>query len=356
VSTKRRALGQLEVLPIVLPAERGELISSWLTRIARFYGVSIHDLVPGAGEEQTFPDFAAIDVGHSRRAIKPVAQLLNMPVGELAKRTVSLAAPWASNLVTREWYAEPFDLSAPLRPAICPQCLIDQTSMRGYAWIGLDSVIAWRTMCARHAVQMIESDAELVHPVWQEFFRRHRCVQSPSFLTAADRDVVSESKPPARDVGPTDALDFYVLYLQNGMINAAKAINRRKNVAASNDVIMFGDLLWALTRVDRGWNDRLVYEEYVLPQYDDAWHVARRRHSGPAELTRLGVRLRHSIMASAAILVGHPDWCKFFRGCQISQADEIRRLFTILTLEDAHDLQQRSIGWPEQARAAVWGN
>ena len=40
-------------------------------------------------------------------------------------------------------------------------------------------------------------------------------------------------------------------------------------VPVGGDVIMFGDMLWALTRVDRGWHDRLVYEEYVPPQYDD---------------------------------------------------------------------------------------
>jgi hypothetical protein len=346
----------LKVLPIVPPAEHDELISSWLTRIARFYGVSVHDLVDGTEEEQNFADFAAIDLGHSRRALTPIARLLNMPVGELAKRTVSFAAPWASNLVTREWYAEPFALSAPLRPAICPQCLIDQTSMRGYAWIGLDSVIAWRTMCSQHAVQMIQSDAEMVHPIWQDFFRRHRCVQAPSFPTGPATEEASEARAPVRDVVPTDALDFYVLHLQNGIINAAKAINRRKNIPASDDVIMFGDMLWALTRVDRGWHDRLVYEEYVLPQYDDRWHMARRRRSGPVELNRLGVHLRHSIMASAAILVGDPGWCKVFLGCQISQADEIRRLFTILTPADAHDLRERSMGWPEPARASVWAN
>ena len=109
---------------------------------------------------------------------------------------------------------------------------------------------------------------------------------------------------------------------------------------------MVGDVLWAMTRVDRGWPDRLVYEEFALPQYDAKSPIVRRRQIGPADYTRLGVFVRHAMMAAAAVLVGDPGWYTRFFGPRASQVNEFQRLFSILTPCDANELRRRVTKWP----------
>jgi len=61
--SRRRKTPQRNGLPIVPPSEEDELISSWLARVARFYGYSVADLLDESDLDIRTIDLAAIDIG-----------------------------------------------------------------------------------------------------------------------------------------------------------------------------------------------------------------------------------------------------------------------------------------------------
>ena len=75
------------------PCEEDELISSWLARVARFYGHSLADLFDESGLDPSRIDLAVIDIGPARAPLAPVASLLNLTVNSLASRTIASAFP-----------------------------------------------------------------------------------------------------------------------------------------------------------------------------------------------------------------------------------------------------------------------
>jgi len=76
---------------------------------------------------------------------------------------------------------------------------------------------------------------------------------------------------------------------------------------------MVGDILWAVTRVDCVWQDRIVYETVAVDLIDSEWHRARRRRPGPVDFTRLGVYVRHAIIIAAVMIASEPDFCRELR-------------------------------------------
>jgi hypothetical protein len=336
----------------VPPAEDDELISSWVTRIAGFYGQSVSDLFSQNGVDRSIADLAAIDMGRPRTAIKPLARLLNITVDGLAEHTISSAHPWASELVTRESFGAAPDHHAPLRPAVCPRCLEQQRATRGFSWLRREWVLAWRTMCRRHASRLIEGVDETVHPAWQDFFRRHKAVQLAT--CPGTLDVRAHfPRPSAREAEFINALNARLADVQNALI--AEAALGKSHLGSTKDrrTGMARDLLWALTRVDRGWPDRPVYESFALPQFDSAWHIARRRQIGPVDYSCLGVHVRHAIMAAAVALAVDPDLYPSLLGPNLSRLSELGRLLAILRPADADELRKRSAAWPEPERVAL---
>src|SRR5208283_1545850 len=80
-------------LPIVPPCEEDELISSWLARVARFYGYSVADLLDESGLDIKTIDLAAIDIGLTRAPIGLLANMLNLSAELLAAHTIKSALP-----------------------------------------------------------------------------------------------------------------------------------------------------------------------------------------------------------------------------------------------------------------------
>lgn len=334
------------------PIEDDELISSWLARIASFYGHSVSDLISQNGVDRS-TDLAAIDLGRPRAAIKPLARLLNITVDRLGERTISSAHPWASELIARESFGVASDLNVPLRPAVCPRCLEQQRVTRGFSWLRREWVLAWRTMCCHHATRLIEGVDETIHPAWQDFFRRHQGVQLVTCPGTLDVRAHFPPTPPARGAELIDALNARLVDVQDAMVADAALGKGRVGGTKNRRTRMVRDLLWVLTRVDRGWFDRPVYESFALPQFDSAWHIARRRRIGPVDYPRLGVDVRHAIMAAAIALTVDPDLYPKLVGSNLSRLGELGRLLAILRQEDAVELRKRSAEWPEQERMAL---
>lgn len=73
-------------LAVVPPPEHDELISSWLARVGRFYGLSAKGPFAENGVALGAIDLAAIDIGIPRSALKPVARLLGVRMDQLFER------------------------------------------------------------------------------------------------------------------------------------------------------------------------------------------------------------------------------------------------------------------------------
>jgi hypothetical protein len=86
------------------------------------------------------------------------------------------------------------------------------------------------------------------------------------------------------------------------LVAAAQQAHRRS--ASEERARVVSDLIWAFTRTDRFYRDRLVYEAFASPVLDNPWIMAQRRRSGPLEFRRLHVIERHLLLATAAVLTG----------------------------------------------------
>ncbi len=285
-------------------------------------------------------------------SLLPVARLLNITVTGLAERTIASAYPWATGLLAREACLASFGPSAPLRPAVCPQCLGQQRAVRGFSWLRREWVLAWRTMCPRHAVRLIEGGETIVPPAWQEFFRRHRRVQQATCPGPLD-SIPSPRPAPPQGTSMFDPLENELLQVQNALV--AKAARGKAGTfdGRTKVAIMVGDILWALTRPDRAFPERLAYEAFALQKFDSEWHIARRRLTVPTDYTRFGVHVRHAMMAAAAVVAGGKTIAPKLCLPRTSSGSELGFLLAILTKSDADGLVARSCQWPERSRTAL---
>jgi hypothetical protein len=88
-------------LPVVPPPEEDELVSSWLDRTARFYGLPIQALLADVAPRSRPIELSGLDLGTSRAMLMPIAALLGVNIEFLVGQTIAAAYPWALNLVAR---------------------------------------------------------------------------------------------------------------------------------------------------------------------------------------------------------------------------------------------------------------
>lgn len=335
------------------PHEEDELISSWLDRVARFYGESVADLLTENGRTPKKLDLGAIDIGLTSAPLAPIALLLNTSVSALAGHTVAAAYPWATNNIARERGVFTFGSTAPLRPAVCPWCLEQQRSIRGFSWLRREWVLAWRTICPHHGDRLIEGTEAAVVPGWEDFFRRHPRVQQ---ATCAGPTTSTPCKWPAPQPGtsPFAQLERRMLHVQNLLAADPKHLRKRAADDATELALMIRDILWALARADRMFPERLAYEAFALQAFDSDWHIARRRSEVPADYTRLSVGIRHAMMASAALIGGGEASSVFGLCLPRSLSDNnLAFLLSILTAPDAEELIRRSSQWSARSQTAL---
>jgi hypothetical protein len=85
------------------------------------------------------------------------------------------------------------------------------------------------------------------------------------------------------------------------LANAVRRPDRRRSLATNQTAVMAGDLVWAFTRADRYYSDRLVYEAFASDLLDSYWHMVRRREPGPLDFTRMHLSQRHTMLATATV-------------------------------------------------------
>jgi hypothetical protein len=166
-------------LPIVPPPEEDELISSWLYRVARFYGTPTWELF-GLIRGKTTVSLYAVDLGTSEPALNLIAKRLGITNMQLFIHTISGVYPWAVDLVARDPYKSTRRYPQRLWYAACPICLEHQKVSRGFSWLWREWVLAARTICQIHNEVLLEGDVgSIVHPAWSDFLRLHRNVRRP---------------------------------------------------------------------------------------------------------------------------------------------------------------------------------
>lgn len=311
-----------------------------------------------AGKARKPADLSGVDLGVSRAALAPVAELLGVDIERLASHTVAAAYPWATSLVAKT-LADRNGRGGPrLRYAACPHCLEQQRAERGVSWLRRAWVLAPRTVCPVHHAAMVEGQpGAAAHPAWSGFLRLrlrlrlHRRCDVPVCAVAQDS---SGPVRPARtllDDGPAGLLHREMAAIQDGIpaLAARGQGSLPSEAAAEGRAAVAADLVWAFTRADRHSPDRLVYEAFSSDLLDDAWHLARRRRPGPVDFATLHVDERHLLLATASVCAGPPALRQAFRRSPGGRRDDLATLHHRLRDADRTDLAGRRKRWPDTA-------
>ena len=336
-------------LSIVLPPEEDELISSWLDRIARFYGVPAWELF-GLTRGRRVLSLSKVDLGTSELALTVIATRLGITSRQLAIYTIAGAYPWAVKLValapqkpTRGWPQR-------IRYAACPICLEHQKVERGFSWLRREWVLAARTVCLLHNDFLLGCDeGPIVHPAWSNFARVHRNVQQPTTpATRSTTIAVALSKPGSltsiqpfhRTIATVEETTLLLLARRRGRGGTLQPHNAEEEFA-----LRVQDLIWAFTRSDDLYGDRIVYDAVACNRLDDAWHISRRRHPGPLNFNGLSFKFRHLLVVTATLLLGPRPQLEAFYGYATSLEDELGVITRRLDAADRHGLTQRLMKW-----------
>lgn len=319
---------------------------------ARFYGRPAQALMAEAGTARRPADLSGVDLGVSRAALAPVAELLGADVERLASHTIAAAHPWATGLVAKT-LADRNGRGGPrLRYAARPHCLEQQRAERGASWLRRAWVPAPRTVCPVHHVAMTEGQpGAAARPAWSGSLRLHRRCDVP--VCAVAQDSSGPVRPARRlpDDGPAGLLHRGMAAVQDGILALAARGqgSLRSEVAAEGRAVVAADLVWAFTRADRHFPDRLIHEAFSSDLLDDAWRLARRRRPGPVGFAALHVDQRHLLLSTASVRAGPPALRRAFRSAPGGRRDDLATLHHRLRGADRTDLAEPRKRWPDRA-------
>ena len=344
----RRSSVAAATLPIVPVPQDDELISSWLDRTARFYNQSLGDLLCTTRRSRKQVHLANIDIGKPRAALLPIATLLGIRLEQLEKQTISFAFPWSTKIVARGIYISIGQTQPNLRYAACYHCLEQQKIDHGFSWLRREWVIASRTVCSVHHVMLQEGQGTvIVHPAWRTYLRNHCragksvCAMYPSILGGAP------STRPAAGEGLIDRLHRRTILVQDTLLAAAALGKKARGGSDLDDLgYVVGDLLWAFTRADRHFDDRLVYEAFSSPRLETDWLLGQRRRPGPIDFTFLHVDERHSMLATVALLTGDQVFRESFYHLPCGWQDILATFYRRLKDSDRDEFAGRQRHWP----------
>jgi len=335
------------VLPVVPPPEDDELVSSWLDRTARFYGVPIQALLADVAPRSRPISLSGLDLGTFRAMLLPIAALLGVSIEFLVGQTIAAAYPWAINLVAQDVVA-PSDRRPPrLRYAACSHCLEQQRAERGFSWLRREWILAPRTVCSSHHAVLIEGAiGTMAHPVWADFLRRHRRV---GHAVSATRSCGAEPGYPIQErIVDRTINEFHrrMSGIQDAMLmEASRGQATAPRSALAEEAVMVGDLVWAFTRRDSLYPDRLIYEAFASDLLDGPRHTARCRQPGPVDHACLSLKQRHRMMATATMFLGAPETRLALYGVARSQQADLAGLARRLGAADRAELAGRRTRW-----------
>jgi len=248
-------------LPVVLPPQEDELISSWLGRVADFHGQPLQRLLREIGGARDFVDMVALDVGRPRNLLRPAAAVLGINVAQLARQTLPAAYSWAVRLLA----GAPAQ-SQDLRYAACAHCQEEQRLSRGVMWLRCAWVLAPRTVCAVHHLPLEEvNTGDIAHPVWARYAGRNRKISFSTYIAAEPWQNARLETPTLAPIdvdhtGMTARLRWEMVLVEEALLNLAASRKGSRAGKGQGRAVVVQDLLWAFTRADRHAPDRLLYE------------------------------------------------------------------------------------------------
>jgi hypothetical protein len=231
--------------------------------------------------------------------------------------------------------------------AACPHCLEQRRVERGFSWLRREWILAPRTVCSSHHAVLIEGAiGTIAHPIWEDFLRRHRRVAhavSVKFSCGTEPDHLVQER-----IGDRTINDFHrrMSGIQDAMLTEARrgqASGPRSAIA--DEAIMVGDLVWAFTRRDSLYPDRLIYEAFASDLLDSPRHIARCRQPGPVDHTYLSLKQRHRMMATATMFLGAPETRLALYGVARSQEADLAGLARRLGAADRAEFAGRRTRW-----------
>ena len=133
-----------------------------------------------------------------------------------------------------------------------------------------------------------------MHPIWTDFDRHHTATARSvcAELDAGSGEGVMAGPPPAS-----------LLRRMGTIQDTARTLANAGEGTSTSMARMAGDLLWAFTRRDHVYGDRLVHGAVAK----DWLGSARRRRPGSVDYRHLGLDERHGMSLNAALLIGSLD-------------------------------------------------
>jgi hypothetical protein len=333
----------MKSLSIIPPIEEDELISSWVERVARFYGQSVQNLFADPNSTKSI-ELSEIDLGLPKSALKPIAARLGISTARIATYTLAADYPWSMGLVAQGVFVRDGHHRPRLRYAACPNCLEEQRLARGISWLRRAWILAPRTLCPAHQVRLVERQTDdVAHPSWSHFLRRHQRYIQVGGNVASTADAL---ELPATSHGQ-DTFFSKMVAVQEGILGAAA---RRKasgpDVVTERSAIVAADLIWAFTRADRHNPDRLVYEAFASEIFDGPRQMAQRRQSGPVDFNSMHIDERHILLATATVNAGPQSWRHQFYPAHGPYHIDVGNLHDCLMDPDREELSGRQRQWP----------
>jgi len=286
-------------LPVVFRPQVGEVLSSWIVRIAGVYHLDARALI----EHLAWPadTLIEIDLSPPERIVRELSELTRLGQNTVQQHTILDANPgWLPDWVTLRAAAWNTTDCKPLFPSgvlfnVCPACLHMDLNGHGQfiraAWL-----CAATTICEKHFIPLQEC-CDFVDP---PFECRHGPA-GPRFFHGTTRSVLDTPRYHSEAGRMLVALSEFEQVVKLALTARGCMSGSLSEATAAEELIsVLEDLTWALLQIVGVDGTRVVHcfqtEPFPVPR---GW-----RNPCPVEtLSRADVNLRRSILAVAACLL-----------------------------------------------------
>jgi hypothetical protein len=333
------------VWPVSLRPVRGELLYSWMARVAAVYGVAPHELLP----ETVFAADALPSMVQEAgpHILKTLSAFTGASRSSIAKLTLVGGRPyWLPDWVIAQSKSR-FSTMPSLQ--VCPQCLSDDTGTSGIQYLRLRWQSAVMTLCPMHLLPL-EQTCICCHRIgWpvceRTIFRRFRFFCSHcSSPQEMSRWIGPEPNSPA-----VRLLICFEKQLLAALANRAVEWSWIGQATPGEFQRLVADLLWALTSYGYGAKPIHRLQTSAFPLSSRSVPNPETKHwrfASPAD--------RRCLFASALSIFGRPSVSQILHGsaARCEQLGGWLEFALSLTQKHIRDLERRSWYWPPTAHNA----
>lgn len=286
-------------LPVVFRPLPGEVLSSWIVRIAGVYHLDAPALIEHLG--WPIGALTEIDLSPPERIVREFSELTRVSQNTVQRHTLLGANPaWLPDWVTLQPVAcSTTDKKPAFRSGVlfnvCPACLRTDLNSHGQ-FIRISWLCAATTICDKHFFPLRECRDFLDPP----FECRHGSTGA-RFFHCATKSVLDSPFRDHKTSGMSVALSEFEQMVKLSLTATDRLSDTSSEATAAEELIsVLEDLTWALLQIIDLDGTRVIHcfqtESFPVPR---GW-----RNLCPVEtLSRADVNLRRSILAVAACLL-----------------------------------------------------